>query len=310
MDNLPSVGSTVDKIIGAVERAFGAVYRPYGMKREADAEAYRLTTIESAKTQAEAHRNLERVRAKVEADLIREEGKFNLESRLQARLQHEALMQQQNIERIVVGALDGPEENVGDEEIDPDWLGEFFERSKTVSRPEMQALWSKVLALEAGAPGRFSRRSLDILRGMSHREAMQFRFVCRLAVGYGDNGVRRSIIDGARYDHWIWESSAPEIDLARFGLPFLAIKSMMRIGLVHDEHVSSQESARGEELLVRFSTTSLRLRAKRRGVCIRSYALTDVGRELSLLVTPEEDSDYIAALSASLSKFFFVLEEQ
>src|SRR5471030_3148475 len=106
MNDLLGFGNGTDKLIAAVGSALGAVYRPYGIRRDADAEAYRLTTLETAKTDAKARNTLELARAKSEADMILANGKQTLEARLEARLQHKALQQQLNIERIVAGALE------------------------------------------------------------------------------------------------------------------------------------------------------------------------------------------------------------
>lgn len=309
MDDLLGLGKGTDKLIAAVERALGAVYRPYGIRRDADAEAYRLTTLEAAKTDAKTRNTLELARAKSEADMILAEGKQALEARLEARLQHKALQQQLNIERIVEGALAQPQPALTTEEVDQDWLSNFFEHAQNVSGAEMQALWSRVLALEVGIPGTFSPRALEVLRKMTRREANSFQAACKLACSFTPEEGRKIILHGALRHSWLSLSETPEIELNKFGLPFLDRMNLARIGLMYEDDLVLGEFPREQELSFCFASTQLKLRAKRGGLKLHNYALTPIGLELSALVAPEEDSAYIATLSTSLAKFFHVRNE-
>jgi len=306
MNDLLGLGKTTDKLISTVERALGAVYRPYGIRREADAEAYRLNTLEDAKTDAQVRNTVELARAKTEANIILAEGQQTLEARLQARLRHEVLRQQQNIERIVVGALTEPQPESGVEDVDEDWLTGFFEHAQKVSGAEMQALWSRVLVLEVGTPGTFSSRSLDVLRKMTPREAIAFQAACRLASSYSIESSRKNILYGAIHDSWYWPAETPEIELSEFDLAFLDRVNLVQIGLMYEDSLVSGDISRDKQLSLHFASTHLKLQAKRVNVKIRCYSLTPVGSELAALIAPEEDSAYIAALCASLSKFFHV----
>lgn len=309
MNDLIGIGKGTDKLITAVERALGAVYRPYGIRRDADAEAYRLTTLEAAKTDAKTRNTLELARAKSEADIILAEGKQELEARLDARLQHKALQQQLNIERIVEGALAQSQPAPVNEEVDQDWMSNFFEHAQSVSGVEMQALWSRVLALEVGTPGTFSPRALEVLRKMTRREANSFQTACKLACSYFPRYGRKNILYGAHCHSWLRISETPEIELNKFGLPFLERMNLERIGLMYEDGLVSGEIPREQEWSFYFAATQLKLRAKRGGLKLHSYALTPTGLELSALVAPEEDSAYIATLSTSLAKFFHVHNE-
>lgn len=307
MDDLIGLGKSTDKLIGAVERALGAAYRPYGVRREADAEAYRLSAIEAAKTDAKSRNTVELAKAKAEAEIILAEGKHALEARLQARLQHEALQQQENIERIVAGALAHHPIEPVDEDVDDDWLTGFFQHAKSVSGAEMQVLWSRVLALEVGIPGTFSPRSLDVLRKMTRREATVFQAACRLASSYSPKSNRTRILCGAiRHSCWYGVSETPDVELGEFGLPFLDRVNLAQIGLMYKDELITSPFEDNKDIPIYFASTKLNVRMKRSDVKIRNYSFTPIGSELSALVASEEDSDYISALSASLSKLFQV----
>jgi uncharacterized repeat protein (TIGR03899 family) len=309
MDDLLGLGKSTDKLISTVERALGAVYRSYGTRRNADADAYRLTTLEAAKTDAKARNTVELARAKAHADIILAETKQALEARLQTRLQHEALQQQHNIEQIVEGALAQAQSAPAAEDVDQDWLTSFFEHARCVSGAEMQALWSRVLALEVGMPGTFSPKSLDVLRKMNRREANSFQAACRLACGFKPEEIRKTILHGAMHRNWFGFSETPEIELHEFGLPFLDRINLAQMGLMYEDRLVMGDIPRNEKFSFYFESTQLRLQAKRGGINLQNYALTPIGLELSALVAPEEDSAYISALCTSLSKFFHVHNE-
>lgn len=306
MDDLLGLGKSTDKLVDAVARALGAAYRPCGIRREATAEAYRIIALESAKTDAKSRNTLETAKAKAEAEIILADGKQALESRLQARLQHEALRQQQNIERIVTGALDQVQSESTDEEVDEDWLTGFFQHAQNVSSVEMQALWSRVLTLEVGKPGTFSTRALDVLRKMTRREAIAFQAACRLASGYSHQSNRATILHGAICHSWYRFSETPELELGKFGLPFLSRINLAKIGLMYEDGLVTGPLQKDEDLTLCFASTHLKLRAMRGDIKFSSYSLTPIGTELSVLVASDEDPDYISLLRVSLSKFFHV----
>lgn len=63
--------------------------------------------------------------------------------------------------------------------IDDDWVENYFEKCRNVSDSEMQALWSRVLASEANSPGKFSRKTVNLLEDIGKDEAQAFASLCR-----------------------------------------------------------------------------------------------------------------------------------
>ena len=47
MEDLVGLGKGAEKLIEVIANAIGAIYKPYGIRREADAEAYKIKVIES-----------------------------------------------------------------------------------------------------------------------------------------------------------------------------------------------------------------------------------------------------------------------
>lgn len=68
---------------------------------------------------------------------------------------------------------------VSEEPVDADWTARFFENVKDVSNEDMQKLWAMLLAGEIASPGRFSLRTLDVLRNMTSVEANLFEQALR-----------------------------------------------------------------------------------------------------------------------------------
>ncbi|WP_081065604.1 TIGR03899 family protein [Burkholderia territorii] len=307
MDDLLGLGKGTDKLLAVVERAVGALYRPYGIRREADAEDYRRHLVDAAKRESNVKDIVESARAQVKADMILAQGQQDLEARTQARLRHEAMRQQENIENVVAGALSDIPSEVSPADVDDDWLTSFFDLARTVSSAEMQTLWSKVLACEVGTPGTFSPRSLDVLRKMTRQDADIFKNACRLAsADYGES-TRRKIYIGSSRSWWWSYSESPEVELGRYGLGLLDRLHLSRIGLIYEEElVSGDGFPKNATLFVSYASAQFELTAKKSGVRLKSYSLTPTGAELSVLVSEEDNEEYLKELCSSVSKFFSV----
>ena len=141
MEDLLGFGKSTDKILDVVSKALGALYRPYGMKREADAEAYRTLTL--GKANAEAKSAEIRVIARAEADktIIRARNREELKERARQRKEMEELREQQNIDCVVQAAIETGTSSDSTEDVDPDWMNSFFTFAKSVSTEQMQTVW-------------------------------------------------------------------------------------------------------------------------------------------------------------------------
>src|SRR5207247_4111514 len=64
------------------------------------------------------------------------------------------------------------------QEIEDDWVTNFFDKCRLISDEQMQNLWSKVLAGEANSPGKFSKRTVNLLASLDKAEAGMFQNLC------------------------------------------------------------------------------------------------------------------------------------
>ena len=81
-----------------------------------------------------------------------------------------------------------------DETIDPapisdDWIANWRDKARLVSDEEMATLWAQLLAGEAGSPGTYSLRSVNMLAEMDRSDAQLFGNLCRFQVIPYDPGT-------------------------------------------------------------------------------------------------------------------------
>ena len=141
----------IEKIADAV----GIRYEPHRIRNNAEAEA------EAARTRAQSEIELTDMRRRAEQRRIVEE-----------------IRHQKHIEGTITKAIPDVDENASPENMDDDWIANFFEKCRIVSDEEMQSLWARVLATEANTPGTFSRRTVNHLADFDKRDAELFTTFC------------------------------------------------------------------------------------------------------------------------------------
>jgi uncharacterized repeat protein (TIGR03899 family) len=149
-----------------------------------------------AKTEVKAEEIRAIARAEADKTIILAKAKEELKERARKRKEIEELREQHNIDQVVQAAINTGTSSESTEEVDPDWMNSFFTFAKSVSSEHMQTLWGRVLAKEVGQPGSFSIRSLEILKRMTHREALSFTTACKLAASFSARHPRDIIVKG------------------------------------------------------------------------------------------------------------------
>lgn len=91
---------------------------------------------------------------------------------------HEEGQKQENIENITAKAVPKLEPDAKPENIEKDWLTNFFDRSRLTSDEEMQSLWANILAGEANAPRSFAKRTVELVGTLDKRDAELFTNFC------------------------------------------------------------------------------------------------------------------------------------
>lgn len=156
--DLKGVSKPVTKLIESVSKGIGKLYEPTAIRRKA--------------------------KAKADATLILAQGETErreLLLRAAYRMAFVETRRQQVIESIVGQARRQLPVAVSEEPVSEDWMVQFFECAKDVGDQKMQALWAKILAGEVTAPGKYSRRTLEVLKTLDQQDALAFTHCCSVS---------------------------------------------------------------------------------------------------------------------------------
>lgn len=150
-------------LIEKISDAVGGIFKPYQIVRVAKAEA--------------------------EADRIQAESQIqvtDLHRRAMHRFLEEEAKRQSNIENITQKALPLLEEKSAPQNVEDDWITNFFDKCRIVSDDDMQKLWSRVLVGEANRQGAFSKRTVNLLADLDKVDAELFMRLCGFAWQIGN----------------------------------------------------------------------------------------------------------------------------
>lgn len=193
--NIGDLARPATALIEKVSNAAGILYEPTRIRKKAKAEA--------------------------DAEIIRAQAQIaitDLQRRALIRLASEEAIKQQNIENIMTKALPQLTENSTPQDIENDWIANFFDKCKNVSDDEMQTLWARVLAGEANTPGVYSRRTINMLHSFDKHDAELFKSLCGFCCYYGQ--PRLLILD---YNNPLYK---------KYNIMFATLKHLEHIGLV------------------------------------------------------------------------------
>jgi Protein of unknown function (DUF2806) len=194
--NLGELAKPATVLVEKISEAIGGLARPWQIKRvaEAEAEADRIQAVSQIKI-------------------------TELQRRAMTRLIAEEARKQNNIESITAKALPQLESGAKPENVEDDWIANFFDECRLISDEEMQRLWAKVLAGEANSPGKFSKRTVDLLGSLDKSDAALFTQLCSFNF---DLGALSPLI----YD------SENKIYTDR-GINFSSLSHLESMGLIH-----------------------------------------------------------------------------
>jgi len=183
-------------LIEKISDAVGGIFKPYQIVRVAKAEA--------------------------EADRIQAESQIqvtDLQRRAMYRFLEEEAKRQSNMEDITEKALPLLEEKSSPQNIEDDWITNFFDKCRIISDDDMQQLWSRVLAGEANAPGAFAKRTVNLMADLDKGDAELFMHLCGFAWQIVDTTV--PLIFDVRGEIY-----------KRYGIDFSSLGHLGTLGLV------------------------------------------------------------------------------
>ena len=164
LSDLAKLSDPAKVLIEKISDAIGAAFKPWQIRRIARSESD--AAIIGAETE-------------IKISEIERRG-------LLRRIQLDGL-KQQNIENITAKAIDSLDDNANTQNMDNDWIVNFFDSCESISDIEMQNIWAKILSGEANKPKTYSKRTVNIVRQMSKEDADLFSHLCRFAMAFKRN---------------------------------------------------------------------------------------------------------------------------
>ena len=149
------IAKPVTVFIEKISDAIGGLSRPYQIRRVAKAEA--------------------------DAEIIEEHARIKvtaLQRRAVSRFFTEEAKKQANMESIIEKSIPQLTISSTPQDMDNDWIMNFFDKGRIISDNEMQLLWAKVLAGEANNPRTFSKRTVNFMASLDKRDAVLFTKLC------------------------------------------------------------------------------------------------------------------------------------
>jgi hypothetical protein len=161
--NLGELSKPATVLIEKISDAVGGLFKPYQIVRIAKAEA------QADQVRAESQIEISDIQRRAFRRFLDEEGK-----------------KQKNIEDITGKALPQLEENSKPNEVENDWITNFFDKCRLISDDQMQGLWSRVLSGEANSPGTYSKRTVSFLSDLDKSDAEIFTRLCGFGWSIGE----------------------------------------------------------------------------------------------------------------------------
>jgi hypothetical protein len=199
--NLSDLAKPANTLIEKISDAIGGIFKPYQIRRIAQAEA-----------------EAEKIRAVAQIEIT------DLQRRAMARFFAEEAKKQNNIESITSKALPEVTEQARPDQIEDDWITHFFNKCRLISDEEMQSLWARVLAGQANSPGKYSKRTVEILANLEKADAVLFSKLCSFCFYISD--FVPLVYDT---DHTIYTDH---------GINFMTVSHLESLGLLHFDHLA------------------------------------------------------------------------
>lgn len=161
--NFGELSKPATVLIEKISDAIGGIFKPYQIKRISKAEA--------------------------EACLLQTETKIEircLTQRAMRRFIEEETKKQRNIEEITQRAIPKLSDNASPENIENDWISNFFDKCRLISDSEMQEIWSTLLSQEANRPNSISKSTINTLSIIDKIDAQHLTQLCKFCWIFDD----------------------------------------------------------------------------------------------------------------------------
>ncbi|MCH8864054.1 MAG: DUF2806 domain-containing protein, partial [Chloroflexi bacterium] len=214
-------------LIQKISAAIGGGFKPRQIRRVADAEA-----------------DAEVIKAKAQIKITA------LQQRALTRFIMEESKKQDNIESITEKAIGQLNASSTPQDIEDDWITNFFDKCRIISDEDMQNLWAKILAGESNSPGTYSKRTINSLGSLDKTDAELFIALCNFTC----------LVDGIFIPFvYIEDLDLPQSLLKKHGLTFDNVLHLTSIGLISFESIGYGKTGINQQFDISYHKTNLRL---------------------------------------------------
>lgn len=252
--NIGELSKPATILIEKISDAVGGIFKPTQIIRVAKAEA------EAKRIEAEVHIEITELQRRAFNRFLKEEAR-----------------KQKNIEEITQKALPQLNEDAKPDQVEEDWIANFFDKSRLVSDNEMQNLWSRVLAGEANSPGTYSKRTINLLSSLDKSDADMFTQLCGFAWDMEDIIPLILNIENEIYN--------------KNNINFSTLIHLESIGLIQFNAISGYELAKlPKTLFMKYYDKSVMLEMKKEtdnSLELGNVLLTKIGQELASICGSE-----------------------
>lgn len=213
--------------------------------------------------------------------------------------------EQYNRDRIIVNAAKklNHSEGISNDQVDEDWLANFFEHAKYANSDYMQILWGRILADEVVKPGSYSIRALDALRNLKKTDAENFTKICSLLLANVNKSLQFVLNDA---DYLLREKSLSQRDLSyleEIGLIRQSSLAEIPIGILSNDNLAAFTHADKKIFFIEAENMRQKLME------LNYFYLTRLGIELAHLVNPN-DTVSEKYLTIVAQKFYQILNKK
>lgn len=274
--NVWELAKPATTLIERISDAIWVLYEPTHVERMAKAEA-----------KAEQIKELSRI----------ETG--TLKYRAIQRFLSEETGKQQNIEDIIEEAIPLLNDGAKPENLEKDWISNFFDKSKLTSDEEMRKLWSSILAGEANNPWKFSKRTVNFVADLDKKDAELFTKLCGYSFQIG--GIQPLIFD-------------PQAEVyVKNWINFAALKHLDTIWLISFESVAGYNRLRLQKsAIIFYQKMPLKITFPNdidNQLGVWKVLLTSVGEELAMICNPDFVDGFIDYTTEEWKKQNIILEK-
>lgn len=163
--DLAGLSEPLTKLIDVIANGCKWIAEPYQIKRIADANAY-ASSVQSKEDFKQGLR-----------DSLLEYTKRSMLS-IRENKQIDNLLNILNFAGQELLAID----KINDTPVSPEWSSRFFDYAQNIYDEEAQTIWAKILAQETATPGKFFKRTLDVLHNIEPFEAKWFAELCQFVL--------------------------------------------------------------------------------------------------------------------------------